>query len=77
MYEQRLDDHPIAPPVEEERILHVLHTREFRNILTQKHTISADLLEQHRRLLVMTDSIIEKLKASIGDDGRAAHESGN
>ena len=75
VYEQRLDDHPIAPPVEEERILHVLHTREFRNILTQKHTISADLLEQHRRLLVMTDSIIEKLKASIG--GTAITASGD
>jgi hypothetical protein len=72
VYNQRLDDRPIAPPVEEERILDVLHTREFRNILTQKHTISADLLEQHRRLLAMTDRIIEKLGASIGENSTAA-----
>ena len=71
VYRQLLDDHPIAAPVDEARILDVLHTGEFRNVLTQKHTISADLLNQHRKLLAMTDNIIEKLEASIGDSTSA------
>ena len=71
VYRQLLDDHPIAAPVDEARILDVLHTGEFRNVLTQKHTISADLLNQRRKLLAMTDNIIEKLEASIGDSTSA------
>lgn len=73
VYRQRLDDHPIRPPVEEARILDVLKSRELRNILTQKHMISADLLNQHRRLLLRTDKIIDELKASIGGEASAAN----
>jgi len=73
VYRPMLDDYPIAPAADEARILEVLNTREFRNTVTQKHVISADVLNQHRQLLAMTDSIIEKLKASIGDDTDVGH----
>lgn len=67
VYFQRVDDYLIPPAVEADRILDVMHSREFRNILTQKHTISSDLLAQHRDLRIQTDRVIAILRAEIGD----------
>ena len=67
VYHYRVDDFPIPPAVEHDRILDVLRTREFRNILTQKHIISTDLINQHRDLLIQTDRVIAMLRANLGD----------
>lgn len=67
VYHRRIDDFPIPPAVEPDQILDVLRTREFRNILTQKHTICADLIYQHRDLLIQTDMVIAMLRTNIGD----------
>jgi hypothetical protein len=67
VYHRRIDDFPIPPAVEPDRILDVLRTREFRNILTQKHTICTDLINQHRGLLIQTDMVIAMLRTDIGD----------
>lgn len=67
VYHDRVDDFPIPPAVEHDRILGVLGTREFRNILTQKHTICTDLINQHRNLLFLTDVVIGMLRVDIGD----------
>lgn len=72
VYHQRIDDFLITPAVETDRILNVVHTREFRNILTQKHTICSDLLAQHRNLRDQTDRMIAILRPEIGDAGEAS-----
>lgn len=59
----RVDDFPLPPAFETNRILHVLQTRTFRNVLTQKWTISSDLLDQHRNMLIKTEEIIRMLSA--------------
>lgn len=52
-----------APPtIEESRILDLLITRQFRNIVAQKWLISADLLGQNRRMLKRTNDIIGLLE---------------
>lgn len=57
----RVDDFSLAPPIEEARILDVLGTREFRNVLTRKWVITTDLLDQHRGMLLRTRSILRQL----------------
>ncbi len=71
VYHQRIDDFLIPPAVETDRILNVVHTREFRNILTQKHTICTDLLRQHRDLRDQTDRVIAILRPLEIDVGSA------
>ena len=61
----RVDDFPLPPPVEEASILDVLRTRQFRNILVQKWSISTDLLDQHRGMLERTNNVLRLLE-SIG-----------
>jgi len=58
----RVDEFPLPPPVDEASILEVLNTRQFRNILTQKWTISTDLLAQYRDKLELTNNIISLLE---------------
>lgn len=66
----RTDDYTLPPPVEEDRILDVLNSREFRNIVTQKWTIATDLLRQHRLLYLQTEEIISILEADLfGPEG--------
>ena len=65
--QQRVEDHPLPPAVEPERLLEVLHSREFRNLLTQKWTISTDLLNQHRTMLESTQSVIRMLESEMGE----------
>lgn len=57
----RVDDFSLPPPIEESRILDVLGTREFRNVLTQKWVITTDLLDQHRGMRIRTRNILRQL----------------
>ncbi len=61
----RVDDFSFPPPIEESRILSVLGTAEFRNVLTQKWVISADLLDQQRKMLVRTNQVLQTLQSII------------
>ena len=60
----RVDDFPLAPPIEEASILKVLATREFRNILVQKSVITTDLIDQFRGMLERTNNILRLLKSA-------------
>ena len=66
---QRVEDFPLPSPVEGNRLLEVLGTREFRNVLTQKWTICTDLLSSHRDMQVRTGEVIRILKTEIGKTG--------
>ena len=66
VFVQRVEDFPMPSPVEENRLLEVLHTREFRNNLTQKWTICTDLLSQHRGMQARTGEVIRILETEIG-----------
>lgn len=63
----RVEDFPLPPAVEEDRILEVLTSRTFRNVLSQKWTIISDLLDQFRGMQKRTETIIEMLQAEIVD----------
>ena len=63
---QRVEDFPLPSAVEENQLLEVLGTREFRNILTQKWTICTDLLDQHRSMQIRTGEVIQILETEIG-----------
>jgi len=65
----RVDDFPLPPPVEEARILDVLTTRRFRNILAQKWVITTDLLNQHRGMLERTNNILRLLESLDHESG--------
>ena len=65
----RVDDFPLPPPVEEARILDVLTTRQFRNILAQKWVITTDLLNQHRGMLERTNNILRLLESLDHESG--------
>jgi hypothetical protein len=56
------DDFPLTVPSEEARILDVLDTRQFRNVVVQKWVISTDLLDQFRGMLKLTDEILQVLE---------------
>jgi len=66
VFYQRVKDFPLPLAVDESRLIEVLDTREFRNILTQKWTICTDLLDQHRGMQVRTSEVIQILEAEIG-----------
>ncbi len=65
----RVDDFPLPPPVEEASILDVLTTRQFRNVLVQKWTISTDLLNQHRGMLERTNNVLRLLESVDHESG--------
>jgi hypothetical protein len=65
----RVDDFPLPPPVEEAIILDVLSTRQFRNVLAQKWTISTDLLNQHRGMLERTNNVLRLLESVEPESG--------
>lgn len=71
VFYQRVEDFPLPPAVEESRLLEVLSTREFRNILTQKLTICTDLLKQHRKMQVQTGEVIRMLETVLSETGDA------
>lgn len=62
----RIDDFPLPPSLDEDKILDVLHTQEFRNIVTQKWVIMSDLLSQFREMRIRNDAVIEILEAELG-----------
>jgi len=57
-----VDDFPLAASSEESRILDVLDTRQFRNVVVQKWVISTDLLDQFRGMLKLTDEVLQMLE---------------
>ena len=69
-----IDDFPLPPPVENDRLLAVLHSREFRNVMTQKWTIATDLLDQSRQMLERTRAVQDLLKSELGYPTSAAPE---
>lgn len=66
VFYERVEDFPLPAAVEEDRLLEVLDTREFRNILTQKLIICTDLLDQHRGMQVRTGEVIGILEKELG-----------
>lgn len=58
----RVDDYPLPPPVEENRILEVLKDQKFRNIITLKMHILADLLDLNRSIKEINENLVELLK---------------
>lgn len=66
VFVQRVKDFPLPPAVEENLLLEVLDTREFRNNLTLKWTICTDLLWQHRSMQARTGEVIRILETEIG-----------
>jgi hypothetical protein len=58
----RVDDFPLSASFDEGRILEVLGTRQFRNVIVQKWVISTDLLNQFRGMLKRTDEILQILE---------------
>jgi hypothetical protein len=60
--QDRVDDFPLSAAHDEGRILDVLATRQFRNVVVQKWVISTDLLEQFRGMLKRTDDILQLLE---------------
>ncbi len=65
----RVDDFPLPPPVEEARILDLLTTRKFRNIVAQKWVITTDLLDQHRGMLERTNNVLRLLELVDHESG--------
>lgn len=59
---RRVLDFTLPPPLDESRILEVINTRKFRNILTQKWVITTDLLNQHRNMLERTEKVLALLE---------------
>ena len=57
-----VDDFPLTASSEESRILDVLDTRQFRNVVVQKWVISTDLLDQFRGMLKLTDKVLQMLE---------------
>ena len=61
----RVDDYPIPPAVEEDKIQEVLKDRKFRNIITLKLTILTDLLQQNRTLEKINSKIVSLINQQI------------
>jgi hypothetical protein len=57
-----VDDFPLTASSEEARILEVIDTRQFRNVVVQKWVISTDLLNQFRTMLKRTDEVLQMLQ---------------
>lgn len=57
-----VNDFPLAASGEEARILDVLDTRQFRNVVVQKWVISVDLLDQFRGMLERTNEVLAMLE---------------
>ncbi len=57
-----VEDFPLTATSEEARILEVLDTRQFRNVVVQKWVISTDLLNQFRTMLQRTDEVLQMLE---------------
>lgn len=57
-----VDDFPLPASSEEARILELLGTRQFRNIVVQKWVINTDLLAHYRSRLKLTDEVLQMLQ---------------
>lgn len=63
----RVDDYPLPLPVEENRILKVLKDQKFRNIITLKMHILADLLDLNRSIKQINENLVVLLKQQTLD----------
>ncbi len=64
----RIDgEFPLPPAREADRILELIDTREFRNLLVQKWTITTDLLNQNRELKTSARQLIALLVPGAGE----------
>jgi len=68
VHAERVDEYPLPDPVDEAAIFEVLHTREFRNILTAKWTISTDLLNQFREINILIDDVIKLIEEELNQE---------
>ncbi len=59
---ERVDDFHLEAPGDETRILEVLGTSRFRNVVVQKWVISRDLLDQFRGMLERTETVLALLE---------------
>jgi len=66
VYYNRIDDLALPPAMDEDRILEIYQTREFRNIITQKWVIMTDILAQFRSMKDLNQGLIEILENEIG-----------
>lgn len=57
-----VDDFPLGERGDEARILELLHTRQFQNIVVQKWVITTDLLDQFRGMLERTNKVLAVLE---------------
>ena len=73
----RIDDIEIPPSLEENLILEVYKTREFRNIITQKFVITADVLGQFRIINEVNSTVIEILEVELGKSPEIGNDRGN
>lgn len=61
----RVEDFPLPEAVDKNRILSIMHSSEFRNIITLKWTILTDLLSQNRRIKSQSQEIVNQIKNII------------
>ena len=57
-----VDDFPLTAAGDAARILEVIDTQQFRNVVVQKWVISTDLLDQFRGMLKLTDEVLQLLE---------------
>lgn len=61
----RVNDYQLPPPVEKNRILTVIKDQKFRNIITLKMHIFADLLDLNRSIKQINEKVVDLLKEQI------------
>ncbi|GAB5557427.1 MAG: hypothetical protein SchgKO_16400 [Schleiferiaceae bacterium] len=59
------DEYDLAPPVDSDRILEVIHQREFRNVVTLKWQISMDLWTQVESIQEINKDILKALDSRL------------
>ena len=61
----RVENYTLPKPVEEDKILSVLHDRKFRNIITLKFDILTDLLDLNQILEDINNTLVDLLKENV------------
>ncbi len=65
VYAQRLEESPLPPPTETNRIIEVLKDRKFRNIIVAKFSILEDLLQQNQFLEKINSDMVDLLRKEL------------
>ncbi len=61
----RVEDYPLPPAVDKNRILNVIKDQKFRNIITLKIHILADLLDLNRTIEQINEGVVELVRQQI------------